>query len=545
MLFLFIKRKEELIKMRLRNYRNSMLLMIVLIGAMMLLAGCTTDQSANANPGSESGKTQSADTDKSLTLLFSFTTSSLDPHDSGGWTTIRAGLTETLVRLDDKLQLQPWLASSWEQKDEKTWVLTIRDGVTFHDGTPLDANAAKHSLERSISVNKGIAASLKIQSMEADGQMLTIHTSEPNPILTSELVDSRTAIVNVEAEKKMGTDAFNLAPIATGPFKLHKFTPDVELHVVRFEDYWAGPAKLSEAFFKMNTDANVRSLSFQSKEADIAYHLPAENIETIRKVDGLLVESVPSLRANFLYFNLQKPVLSDVRVRQAIDYLIDREGLVNHVMLGHAQPANGPFNPKLPFGKKESDIKQPNVNEAKRLLAEAGWQPGENGILVKDGSKLTLELITYKNRPELPIIAQILQGELAKVGVQVNIKSVEKIDAYMRSDSNWDLATYSNMTAPRGDAGYFFNVANLPGGSLNHNNFDNDPFNQLLTQLNHTSERSKRDGLTRKLVRILDEELPETFLFYPQVIIGVSERVVGFNPGAEEMYLLTHTLDVK
>jgi peptide/nickel transport system substrate-binding protein len=518
-------------------------MLILFIGMISILSGCVEETSQTK---AQADQTQGQQNEKkSVTLLFSFTTSNLDPHNSGGWTNLRAGITETLVKLDEDLRLTPWLASSWEQQGEKTWVFTIRDGISFHDGTPLNANGVRESLERAITVNKGVAASLKIDSIEADGQKLTIHTTEPHAILPSELVESRTAIINVEAEKRMGTDAFAMSPIGTGPFKLHKFVPDVELHVVRYEEYWDGVAKLDEAFFKMNTDPNVRALAFQSKEADIVYHLSPENIETIQNITGLAVESVPSLRANFLYFNLQKSPLSDRKVRQAINLLIDRDSIVEHVMLGHAQPANGPFNPQLPFGKKEGVILGAQVEEAKRLLAEAGWSPDSDGIIMKEGQPLTLDLITYKNRPELPMTAQVLQGELAKVGIKVNIKSVENISDFLQTDKDWDMSLYSNMTAPRGDGQFFFNVAHRSDGTLNFNQFHHDEFNQLLTQLNQTREKEQRNELTQEMVDILDQELPQAFLFYPQVIVGVSDRVIGFTPGSEESYMLTNTLDVK
>ncbi len=516
-------------------------LISLLLCAAVVMSGCSQNEQVSGNSKSNAGQQQDTK-NKKATIIFNFKSGSLDPHN--GFAALQAGVVETLVRLDEKLEIKPWLATKWEAKGDRTWVFTIRDGVTFQDGTKVDAAAVKASFERGIAASDKLASALKIASMKADGQQLTIVTKEPHPALPSELVSPYASVISVEAEKKMGTKAFNNAPVGTGPFKVKQFTPNIEILLERYDGYWDGKAKLNEVSFKFNEDGNVRALALQSKEADIVYQVPAETVEAIQKDSQLKVDSVPGLRVHFLLYNHQKPLFQDVKVRKAIDLLLDRESIANDIMLGNATPANGPFNTRLPFGSKEP-IHKLNIAEAKKLLEEAGFKAGADGKLTKDGKPLTLEVLTYKGRPELPLIAQLLQSDAAKAGVTMQIKMVEDVDTYLRENKDWDLVTYSNLSAPRGDGGFYLNSAFIPGGSLNPTHINNDKVNEVVARLNATADMQKRVQLTQEAVSIINREVFHSFAVYPNIIVGVNKRVVDWKPGATEYYIVTNKMDVK
>jgi peptide/nickel transport system substrate-binding protein len=523
--------------------RTKKFLSSLFLSTVIALTGCSQNEQATGN--SQSNAEQQTDVskeNKKITIIRNFKSESLDPHNS--WEPLRAGVVETLIRLDEKLEIKPWLATKWETKDDRTWIFTIRNGVTFQDGTKLDGAAVKASLERAIAANKKLASALKISSIEASGQQVTIVTTEPHPALLSELVNPYAAIISTEAEKKMGKEAFNNSPVGTGPFKVKQLTPNIEVLLERYDGYWDGKAKVNEISYKFNEDGNVRALALQSKEADIVYAIPAETVEAIKKDSKLKVESIAGLRVHFLLYNQQKPLFQDVRVRKAMDYLLNRESIANDVMLGHAAPANGPFNSNLPFGSKD-EVTKVNMEEAKRLLAEAGWKAAADGKLEKDGKPLALELITYKGRPELPLIAQLLQSDAAKAGVTINIKTVEDVDTYLRENKDWDMVTYSNLSAPRGDGSYFLNSALMPGGSLNAANIRSDNLSKAVTELNSTSDVTKRVQLTQQAVRVINQEVLHSYAVYPNLIVGMNKRVVDWKPGAEEYYIVTNKMDVK
>ncbi|WP_088105752.1 nickel ABC transporter substrate-binding protein [Halalkalibacter urbisdiaboli] len=511
-------------------------LLSILICILFISTACSTIEEADSNPKQESAHQDGIENEKEISLLFSFSPTSLDPHIES--ITVRAGITETLVKIDENLDIQPWLAESWEQIDDQTWVFKIRENITFHDGTALDGDAVKASFERAIDVSSAVQSLLKIESIEASGQEVTFKTTEPYPAFISELVHTSASVAQVNA------DDIENKPIGTGPFKVVSYSQDVEIEVERFAEYWDGPATISRAFFTFNSDANVRSLSLQSGDTEIAYHLSPEIVETLEETKDIRVESFPSLRVHFLLYNFQNAHLKDKNVRQALDALLNRRVIADQIMNGHATAANGPFNPSFSFGNKGT-VPAFDPEYAKELLEDAGYKLNHEGKLEKDGETLSLKLATYQARPELPMIAQYLQGEASKIGIDIEIVNVENIDSFLyEQPEGWDLVTYSNLTAPRGDGGYFFNVAFLPDGSLNPGQIAISKLNGVIHELNQTSDQKKRIELQKQAVEIIQENVAHSYIVYPHVIVGINERVSNWIPGAEEYYMFTNTLDV-
>jgi peptide/nickel transport system substrate-binding protein len=516
-------------------FKKQSIFYLIFAVLLVIVTGCNNE---TASSGNKKGSSASSKVDeKSMTLLFSFASTTIDPHQD--WMGVRAGIAETLVKIDENLEIQPWLAESWEQKDERTWTFTIRDGVTFHDETAVDGEAVKASFERVIDVNEAVASSLKIESMEANGQDITFVTTEAYPAFLSELVHTNASIIKADTENISGK------PIATGPFKVVDFTSEAEIKLEKYADYWDGAANLDKVTIKFNSDGNVRALALQSGEADIAYHLPSEVLEPIENSENLRVESVSSLRVHFLLYNANKPALQDVKVRKALDLLVNRPVMVSEIMNGHATAANGPFNPNFAFAS-ETEPEQYDPKQAELLLKEAGYEKNEDGKLEKDGDVLTLTLATYEGRPELPLMAQYFQAEAANLGIDLNIVTVENIDSYLwEQQDEWDLVTYSNLTAPRGDGGYFLNTAYLPDGSLNPGQIHIPELNELTEALNVTADLEERIALQKKAVEVIQKEVPQSFILYPHIIVGVNERVKNWSPGAEEYYLITNKIDIE
>ncbi|WP_257391570.1 ABC transporter substrate-binding protein [Halalkalibacter krulwichiae] len=422
-------------------FNKHVILYLLVATILMMMVGCNNKNETVSHPESTSSDV------KSITLLFSFASATIDPHQD--WMGVRAGIAETLVKVDEDLAIKPWVAESWKQIDEKTWTFTIREGVTFHDGTKVDGKAVKASFERLIKVNNAISSNLKIESMEAEGQEITFVTTEEYPSFLSELVHTNTSIIKADTENS------SERPIATGPFKVVDFKTEAEIQLESYDDYWDGVANIDEVTVKFNSDGNVRALALQSGEADIAYHLPPETLAPIEESDQLRVESVPSLRVHFILYNALKPTLQDKNVRKAIDLLVNRPVAVSEIMNGHATAANGPFNLNFEFSSNE-EPQLYDPAQAEQLLHEAGYKQNENGKLEKDGKILELTLATFQGRPELPLMAQYLQAEAAAIGVTINIVTVENIDSYLWDQQDqWDIVTYSNLTAPRETAGIF------------------------------------------------------------------------------------------
>ncbi|PKG22784.1 nickel ABC transporter substrate-binding protein [Niallia nealsonii] len=502
----------------------SLLLLIIAV-----IAGCSSNN--------EEKQTKTAE--KELTLLFNFATNTLDPNIDTTYAAVRAGITETLVKMNDKeLKIEPWIAKEWKSEDGKHWTFTINDNVTFQNGKKVDAEAVKKSLERAIKNNEAVKGALKIASLKAEGNILTIITEKPFPEFPSELAHPNTSIIDVDEKNYVNK------PIGTGPFKVDSFTSGSSIQLIKYADYWDGAAKLDKATFSFNEDANARFLALQSGQADITYRPPVESLEELKAIDGMVVESVPSLRTHQLTMNFKQKSLQNLSVRKALDSLIDREEIVHSILEGQAEAAKGPFLATFSFSDDQGE-RTYSLEEAKKQLEKAGYRM-ENGVMKKDSKPLTFKLLTYQARPELPMIAQLLQSNAKQIGVTIEIQQVENIDEYMSTNKDWDLATYSSLTAPRGDAGYFLNATYSKTGALNYGSVDNKELNAKLAVLNQTVDAGKRDELAKDITTIIDKEYLHFFMVHPHTIVAYNgKKVQNWTTTKSEYYMVTNKLDVK
>ncbi|MCY9277385.1 ABC transporter substrate-binding protein [Bacillus haynesii] len=500
--------------------------MIIPIVFLFILTSCSA------------GGTDSAKGDeKKLTFLFNIPSQTLDPNLDVNYTAVRAGISETLVKISADLSIEPWLAKDWESKDGQTWVFTLKDNLTFQNGKKADAKAVKASLERTIRESKAMKNALKIKEIKAAGQTLTITTKVPFPEFPSELVHPNTSIIDVSAAN------ISQQPVGTGPFQVSSFEAGHKIELERYDDYWNGKPKLKHVTFSFNEDANARVMALQSKDADIIYRPSVEDIDQIQKDSSITVDSVPSLRVHQILYNTKKDHLADRHLRRAFDALLDRKEIAESILNGHAQPADGPFLADFPFSA-DTVQKPSGLQAAKAELKKAGYEL-ENGKAVKDGKALSFTLLTYQSRPELPLIAQILESNAKELGISIKIQQVENIDEYLAKNDDWDLATYSSMTAPRGDAGYLLNTAYMPNGALNYSGIENQTLIKWIEEFNRTIDEEKRNRLAKKAAELIEKETLNSFIVTPENITAYRDSVLNWETSKSEYYMLTKDLDVK
>ncbi|MFD1990728.1 nickel ABC transporter substrate-binding protein [Paenibacillus nicotianae] len=498
---------------------------ISLVILVLLLSGCTSQPLSST--GSEA-------TTKKLTLLFNVQSNTIDPHTDVNYTASRTGISETLVKVDDQQQLQPWLATSWESKDGQHWTFQIRPDITFHSGTPVDAQAVKASLQRVIQQNPAIRNALHIEKMTAKGQTLQIVTDTPLPQFPSELVHPNTGIIDTAVDAN--------TPSGTGPFILSQFKPGIEVNVKRNPTYWDGQVKLDEATFSFNEDANARLLALQSGNADVVYRFPVESLSQLQNDPNLVIESVPGLRAHQLIYNMDNTHLVKLPVRQAIDSLLNRQEIVDAVMSGQASVAKGPFLTDSPFSPSYTD-KPFDIERARTLFAQAGYTV-TNGQVTDNGAPLTFKLVTYQSRAELPLIAQLLQANAAQLGIKLDIQQVDNADEYLAENKDWDMTIYSFITAPRGDASYLLNSVYTPTGGLNYGQVKDAKLNTLIQQLNQTVDADQRNRIAQQAVEMIDRQLLHSYIIHPNNFVAHQQRVTGWVTSKSEYYMLTKDLDV-
>ena len=348
-----------------------------MLGALLCIAalsGCGNDAAGNASGG------------KTLTIGDTTFNSSneepdINPHNAyAGWACIRYGVGETLVKYSDTMELQPWLATKWENTDPLTWKLILRDHVKFSSGRVMDAAAVKQCLEHLIANNKRAQQNLKIAAIEANGQELIIRTTEPKPALLNYLGDPYGCIIDVDAGFENGIVA------GTGPYIATDLKTDDHLTLKKNENYWGGMPKLDKITIRTITDGNTLANALQSGEVQAAYGMAYESYPLFQN-DQYNISQISTSRCFFGKMNFDPDsVCSDPAVRKAIAMGIDKENFVDKLLEGNGFPANGVFPAGSAFGGDKVTTETYDPEGAKKVLEQAGWVDTDGDVIrEKDG----------------------------------------------------------------------------------------------------------------------------------------------------------------
>ena len=319
-----------------------MLLIVVL--ALGLLAGCGSKEQS-APDGSEEAAAPAG----AKTMIIGDTTfnsenweETVDPHTTYcGWPCIRYGIGETLVHYTDTMELEPWLATSWENDGDCTWTITLRDGVKFSSGRDMDAAAVKQCFEHLLEVHDRAPGDTKIESIEADGQTLTLKTSEPVPALMNYLGDPYGCIIDVDA-----SDFEKGISVGTGPYVVKDMVTDDHVTLVPNENYWGGltnaQPKLDELTIKTISNGDTLSSALQAGDIDAAYGMAYEAYPNFEN-DNYQFSSIQTSRAFFGCMNMTSPIIQDPAVRKAMAMGINKQGFVDTLLEGHGVVGHGAF----------------------------------------------------------------------------------------------------------------------------------------------------------------------------------------------------------
>jgi peptide/nickel transport system substrate-binding protein len=336
-------------------------------------------------------------------------------------------------------QFVPGLAESWEvSDDELTYTFHLRHDVTFHDGTPFNAEAVRANLERVVNPatqsQKAVFLLGPFKSVEViDQYTVAIHLSAPYAPLLDGLAQVYLGMASPAALAQWGAD-YQFHQVGTGPFKFVEYVPNDHLRLVRNDAYnWGpalydhpGPAYLDEIEFRFFTEPAGRALALEAGDTDVMGELPPLDAARLRQDSRFaIIPIVVPGQSLGLMLNTQRPPLDDVRVRQALLFATDRAAIVQAIFGGESPVASGPLT-AVTFGHDPSLAKRYlyNADEAASLLTEAGWTDSNgDGIRERDGQPLTLDavLMTWGAVPE---VAQLLQSQWAKLGVELRTQTL-------------------------------------------------------------------------------------------------------------------------
>lgn len=461
-----------------------------------------------------------------------------NPHESySGWSTIRYGIGETLFKFNERMELEPWLAESFEQVDDYTLRIKINDAATFSNGKKVDGKAVKRCLDALIANHDRAPKDLKISSIEADGQYVTIKSAEKVPALLNYLSDPYGCIVDVDAGIK------DNIVVGTGAYKAVKVT-DTQIDLVANENYWgAVKPKLDKVIVKSITDGDTLTMAMQNGELDAVQGLPYSSLQLFK--DGYKISQVDTSRVYQAAFNFKTPELQDLNVRKAISMAIDKENFTKVLLNGNGTPAIGAFPANLTFGGDKVHAEAYDLDGAKKLLSDAGWSDSDgDGYVDKDGKNLELRWLTYTSRQELPLLAEAAQASLKSIGIKLNVNATDNYKSFLKS-GDYDIFSKAIVTAPTGDGEYYFTSHILPGAVDNAGFYDSPQLVALEEELHNTFGAAERSALVVKMTQQVLDDCALVYAAHLRMSLVMKDNVEGFKAHPSDYYEITAELDKK
>jgi peptide/nickel transport system substrate-binding protein len=458
-----------------------------------------------------------------------FLTQGLDPaRGSAGWALTTHGVGQNLFTVGRNGRVLALLATGATRIDALNWRVALQTGVRFSDGTPADAAAIAEGLNRVSSENAVARASAGALTFKAiDAATLQVTSERPAPHLPSILAEW---VFVVSRQTPAG-------PVFTGAWKVQGFEPDRELRLEP-NPHFAGADQRPNIRIRRFTDGQSLALAAQSGEVDLAFNVPGEALPRLRATPGLTVTSFPVAYQTMAWLNMQRPVLSDVRVRRAIDLAIDRRLLIAAVQAGEA--ASSAYARTFPFATMEP--RPFDMAAAARLLDEAGWRL-DGAVRRKDGQPLRLTVVAYPQRPELVTFQPVLVSEFRKLGIEVETRVVDNPQAVAR-DGAFDILLWAQHTAPAGDPAFFPGLFLRTGAANNFVRYSSPALDATLDRFSTAADVELRAEISLAAEKIVFADAPVAYLVTPSWHIVTSARLRGYEPWGSDYYIIRPDLRV-
>ncbi len=509
----------------------------------LFLIGCSNSNSASSDSKDGKKNIKPAKTQelakkegKDITIAVANNFISMDPHDTNDTLSYSAQKTmvEGLVGFDKDMKVVPVLAESYSANAAATeFTFKLHKGIKFHDGTPFNAEAVKVNIDRlanpDLNLKRHSLFALVKETQIVDEYTVKVTLSEPFGAMVNTFAHPAAMMISPKALETYGKDV-SQHPVGTGPFKFSEWDQSDHLKVVKNEQYWKqGYPKVDSITFKPTPENGARVAMLQTGEADFIYPVPTEQAEGINGNDGIVVENKQSIVVKYLSMNTLKKPYSDVRVRQAINYAINKDAFVKVVMNGFATPLESVIAPNTQFYTKQEQYKF-NLEKAKELLKEAGYEKGFTAKLWGDNDSSRIKGMEF------------IQQQLSQIGVKVEIVPMESgtMDNKIWSVQDPNAAEiemyYGGWSPSTGDADW--GIRPLVGGkdsfppkSYNTAYYNNDEVNQNIKDALATADSEKRKAAYEKAQKTIWKDAPWAFL-------SVDDTMAGKKNYLEGIYLL-------
>jgi peptide/nickel transport system substrate-binding protein len=508
---------------------------------MLLVFTYGCQEQSNTTESDKDAQTQFSTAGGALTVVRLSDATRLDPHfitDIPSANIVYQKIYETLVVPDQDMNIQPLLATEWEVINETIWKFTLKEGVSFHDGTPFNAEAVKATFDRLLDPDTGSPQREKFAMIDKvkviDEYTVQFELDYPYAPLLSILASNEGSIISPKAIAE-DSDRLTEHPVGTGPFIFEEWKSGQEISLTKNEEYWGKKPNVDRVVFKVIPEDGTRLAMVETGEAHINDQVPVTEIERIEASSTMGLYRTEGLAVEYIGFNTKKAPLDNVNVRKAISHAIEREAIINGVFNSVGTLANAAMSPMV-FG--HSDNVQPyayDLNEAKKLLKEAGFEEG-----------LTLNLLTSDRRERINM-AEVIQSQLKGIGIDVNIQVMEYgayIDTIVHSDHDLFIGGWGNAT---GDGDYnqynLFHTASQ-GSPGNHFYYSNPEVDEIIEEARRITDESKRQELYEKAMQIELEDAVYIPIRNYEHMAAHSQNVSGFWINAAN-YLMINDVVVK
>lgn len=494
----------------------SMFLVVLLV--ISLLAGC-------GSPAGSSDGTDGNVGEGKNKFVYAMGTEpiSMDPHmitDTNS-ASIQRQMYESLVTWDENKNVAPELAESWSVSDDGLeWTFKLRQDVVFHDGSSFDADVAVYSLERLRDPATGSPRAINISSFDEiraeDPYTLVIKTHEPNGALLATITGYNLKMMHPDS-----SDKDNFVPNGTGPLKFVEWARGEYLTMTKNENYWGEKSTVDELKCIWVPEIATRMMLVQTGEADIVSGLSPMHVPTIANQADTDAIVQQGCRAIYIGLNLERPIFEDIKVRQALRYAVDRQGIIDNILSGIGTLPVGVVPTSVAYAATDLPDKWDyNPEKAKEILAEAGYGDGF-------GRKLTF--ISPEGRyPMDRQVAEAVQGMFSDIGIDAEIKILDfAVLTDVLKSGDFDIFLLSNGY-PTGDIDWTFASGFLAGGGNNFSKFSDPRIDELIRLQRSAINEADREKYALEAQTILNFDSHYNVLYYESQIFGIRNDVQGF-----------------
>ncbi len=472
-----------------------------------------------------------------LTIAQAQDPQSWDPIDTFflAWGMVGSSIFDGLVHRGLDMELAPGLATAWEWigDDDDRLRFSLREGVTFHNGEPFNAEAVKFTFDRLLG-EEGAAGPQQanytsIERVEIiDDYTVDLVLGTPDPVLITKLAGYGAKIVPPGYVTEVAPETFNQMPVGTGPFKVVEYVPDERLVLEANADYFRGAPQLERLVFRFIAEPSTRVAELQAGRVDIAQGVPISLAGSVERTAGVSIAAVGSPTVSSLRFNHCLAPTDDLVVRQAIAHAVDRDGIIEAILEGYGTPIAS-FQSSMSFGfDPDLEPYAYDPERARALLAEAG---------VAAGSTVQIDFIGTD--AIFREVAQAVASMLEAVGLQATLVTHE-------------TNTYYNDMVPSNRVGHLY-YSGWGGWTLDFDNtayllyssgqfwnpcFSNEEVDALLEQQRGTYDQAEREVALQRVAELSHELLIDLPLYQHQNLWGVADRVQGFTAPADDRHHL-------